>query len=361
MLVPRVAIVGVCAAALFWTSAAAAQDPYFKGKPLTLLIGSAAGGPTDIEGRLFAKYLGRHIAGQPNVIVQNKAGAGGLIGPTYLGEVAPKDGTVLGYFSGTAWNYVNNPEHWRVDYKAYEFVAYQSGTTIVFTRTDVPPGMKEPGDIMKARGLVVGGLSTDNPKDIRTRLALDMLGVQYRYVTGYRTSMPARLAMQRGEIHLFSESPPSYRAVIEPTLVKTGEMIPLWYDTEDASGAALPPKAMAGLAIPSFSQLYGKLKGARPSGQLWDAFRSIQEVNSTLQRVVTLPPGAPVAAAAELRAAVARLNQDKEFAAETLKVIGFEPDYTSGADIATRVRAMLVASPEIRAFVTDYIKQGQKK
>ena len=143
---PRFALSRLCA-----TADARADDPYYKGKRLTLLIGSAAGGPTDIEGRLFAKYLGRHIDGQPSVIVQNKDGAGGLLAPTYLGEVAPKDGTMLGYFSGTAWNYVNNPEHWRVDLKTFEFVAYQSGTTIHFVRTDVPPGMKKPTDIVKAR------------------------------------------------------------------------------------------------------------------------------------------------------------------------------------------------------------------
>ena len=158
---------------------ARADDPYYKGKRLTLLIGSAAGGPTDIEGRLFAKYLGRHIDGQPSVIVQNKDGAGGVLGPTYLGEVGPKDGTMLGYFSGTAWNYVNNPEHWRVDLKTYEFVAYQPGTTIHFVRTDVPPGMKEPTDIVKAKGLIAGGLSVDTSKDLRLRLGLDMLGVPF--------------------------------------------------------------------------------------------------------------------------------------------------------------------------------------
>ena len=179
MLSLRAAIAGICALAALATADARADDPYYKGKRLTLLIGSAAGGPTDIEGRLFAKYLGRHIDGQPSVIVQNKEGAGGVLAPTYLGEVGPKDGTMLGYFSGTAWNYVNNPEHWRVDLKTFEFVAYQSGTTIHFVRTDVPPGMKKPTDIVKAVGLVAGGTSVDNPKDIRLRLGLDMLGVPY--------------------------------------------------------------------------------------------------------------------------------------------------------------------------------------
>src|SRR5467141_3630185 len=79
-----------------------ADDPYYKGKRLTVLINFAAGGPTDIEGRLFAKYLIKHIAGQPGIIVQNMDGAGGLIGAQYRGEIAPKDGTVLGYLSGSA-------------------------------------------------------------------------------------------------------------------------------------------------------------------------------------------------------------------------------------------------------------------
>ena len=140
----------------------------------------------------------------------------------------------MGYLSGTSWIYVSEPERWRVDFKTYEFVAYQPGTTVHFVRTDVAPGMKEPADIVKAKGLIAGGLSIDTSKDLRLRLGLDMLGVPYKYVTGYRSSPPARLALQRGEINMFSESPPSYRAVVEPQLVKTGQAIPVWWDEVDA-------------------------------------------------------------------------------------------------------------------------------
>src|SRR5215472_14348250 len=234
---------------------AAADEPFYKGKRLTLLINFAAGGPTDIEGRLFAKYLVRHIAGEPQVIVQNMDGAGGLVGAQYLGEVAPRDGTVIGYLSGTAWVYVSDPDRWRVDFRKYEFVAYQPGTTVHFVRTDVPPGMHQPADIAKA-------------KDLRLRLALDMLGVPYKYVTGYRSSPPARLALQRGEISMFSESPPSYRSVVEPSLVKTGQAIPVFYDGVDDPPP--PQKQLEGLAIPSFPQLYRQIKGTLPSGQYWD-------------------------------------------------------------------------------------------
>ena len=133
------------------SAGARAEEPFYKGKRLTLLINFAAGGPTDIEGRLFAKYLVKHIDGQPGMIVQNMDGAGGLIGAQYLGEIAPKDGTVVGYLSGSAWLYVSDPDRWRVDFRKYEFVAYQPGTTVHYVRTDVPPGMHAPADIAKAR------------------------------------------------------------------------------------------------------------------------------------------------------------------------------------------------------------------
>jgi tripartite-type tricarboxylate transporter receptor subunit TctC len=349
------------AAAMLVSPDAGAAEPFYKGKRLTLLISAASGGPTDIEGRLLAKYLGRHIEGQPALLVLNKEGAGGVVGATFLGEVAPRDGTMLGYMSGTAWNFVNEPERWRVDLRAFEFVGFQSGTTIHFMRADMAPGMKVPADIVKAQGLVAGGLAVENAKDIRMRLGLDMLGVPYRYVTGYRGSVQARLALARNEISMFSDSPPTYRAAVEPTLVKSGEVLPVWYDTSDEGDSTRAAASLEGLAIPTFAALHREVKGTPPSGPKWEAFRTIHNVNSTLQRLIALPSGAPAEAASALRAAIARLNQDQEFAAESVKTIGFAADYETGSEVAARVRALLVASPEVRAFVVDYIKSAQKK
>jgi len=345
-------------ATVLMASAVCAAEPYYKGKRLTLLIGSAVGGPTDVEGRLFAKYLSRHIEGRPTILVQNREGAGGVVGATYLGEVAPRDGSMLGYLSGTAWNFVSEPARWRVDLRSFEFVAFQSGTAIHFVRADTPPGIKVPADIARAQGLVVGGLAVDNPRDIRLRLGLDMLGVPHRYVAGYRGTMQAMLALARSEIHMFSDSPPTYRSTVEPTLVKSGEVLPVWYDTTGEADSAHVAASLAGLAIPSFVALHSAVKGAPPSGPKWEAYRTIHHVNGTLQRLLALPPGAPQEAAAALRAAIARLNQDQEFAAESIRTIAFAPDYETGPDIAARVRALLVASPEVRAFVADYIKVG---
>jgi tripartite-type tricarboxylate transporter receptor subunit TctC len=359
----QAALIATCAAVCLGTSTSGvrAEDPFYKGKRITLLINFAAGGPTDIEGRLFARFLAKHLDGQPTVIVQNMDGAGGVIGAQYIGEVAPKDGTYVGYLSGTSWVYVSEPERWRVDFKAYEFVAYQPGTTVHFARTDIPPGIREPTDIVKAKGVIAGGLSADTSKDLRLRLGLEMLGVPYQYVTGYRSSAPARLAMQRGEINMFSESPPSYRAVVEPQMVKTGQAIPIWWDATDTADPPKPQKQMEGLTIPSFPQLHKKVKGKLPSGKMWEAYRTLFDVNSTLQRLIVLAPGTPKAAYDALRTAIEGINNDKDFAAEAMKAIEFVPEYPTAPDMSNQVRAMLHATPEMRTFINDFMRNVPKR
>src|SRR5262245_57901338 len=113
-------LIGLCAL-LRAASATAARvdDPFSTGNRLPAVINCGAGGPADIEGRLFAKHLGKHIDGHPNIIVQNIDGAGGLIGTTYLGEVAPRDGTAVGHLTGISWRYANNPEQFRIDLLRY--------------------------------------------------------------------------------------------------------------------------------------------------------------------------------------------------------------------------------------------------
>ena len=352
---------GLCMVATLAAAPAQAQpEPFYKGKRLTLLINFAAGGPADIEGRLFARHFGKHIDGNPNIIVQNRDGAGGLVGANFLGEIGPRDGTMAGYLTAAAWNYVIDPAAYRIDFSTYEFVAYQPVNVIYYMRTDTPPGMKDSAGIMRATGLVAGGLAADSSKDILIRLTLDMLGVSYKYVTGFRSSAPARLAFQRGEINFFSESSPSYFGVVEPTMVKTGQAIAMFYDPIYDGKTFAPFKPMDDQSVPGFPDFYRKLKGKLPSGPMWDVYRANLAVDAAMLRTVVMPPGVPSAAVDALRTAIARLNNDAEFAKEAQKSLQFVPHYVTGGDLNAQVRRTLVVKPEIRAFVTDYIKKPPK-
>src|SRR5262245_59969493 len=357
-----VAVTAALAASLVCgvTSAGHAQ-PFYQNKRVTVLINYAAGGPSDIEGRIFAKYLVKHLDGAPTLVVQNMDGAGGLVGAKYLGEVSARDGTVVGALTGAAWLYAANPERWPVAFPTYEFVARQPATTIHFVRKDLAPGINKPTDIVKAQGLIAGGLGVDTSKDLRMRMVLDMLGVPFKYVTGYRSSPPARLALQRGEIHMFSESPPSYRTGVMPQVIEPGIAIAVWWDEIVDPAPEITRKQMEGLDVPSFLQLYKSIKGTTPSGEIWDAYRALYSMNSTLLRLVAMPPETPRAALAELSQAVQRMASDPEYAAESNKVMGFVPEYETAPDMTQQVRAAMNVPPQMLEFIKEYTRNVPKR
>src|SRR5215471_15458029 len=338
----------------------AGAQGYYTGKQLTVLVNYDAGGPTDIEARVFARHIGRLIAGSPNVIVQNMGGAAGLIGTKYLGEVAAKDGMMLGYLTAASQRYVTNPERFAVDFRSYEFIAAIPSGRIHFMRSDVKPGMKTAGDLLKAENLVVGGLGRDAPKDMSMRLTLDMLGVPYRYVTGYNSSAQAMLAMQRNEISYHADSPPIYATKVEP-LVKSGDLITPYYDPGFNGAEFSVPKQMKGLPILPFQEFYKSIKGGLPAGPLWDAYLSLLAVNGTMYRLIAMPPGAPQTAVAQLRQAVLGLNEDKAYIEEAQKTMGEAPEYISNANLNAEVRNGLSIKPETKTFMQDYVKRGDNR
>ena len=142
-----------------------------------------------------------------------------------------------------------DPEGQRVDFKTFDFVGFQPGNAVYYVRSDLPPGMKVGADILKAQGLVAGGLGIESAKDLTIRLTLEMLGVPFKYVTGYASSVKARLAVQRGEVSLHSESTPAYFNVVEPTMVKTGEVLPIYYDPNYDGETFSVPKVMEGSSV----------------------------------------------------------------------------------------------------------------
>lgn len=343
-----------------WIGTAQAEDPFYRGKRLTVLVNFASAGPTDIEGRLFAKFLGKHLAGKPSIIVQNMDGAGGAVGKNYLGEIAPRDGTMVGYLSGSAWNHVTTRDRSRVDFLTYSFVAYQPGTTVYYVRADVPPGLKVPGDIVKAKEVVIGGLSADSSKDLLLRLTTDMLGVKTKYVTGYKSNSAARLALDRGEISMFAESPPGYRSVVEPGAIASGVALPLFYNPGWNGTRFATPTQVKGLDMPSFDQFYRQTLGREPEGRLWEAYKQVLAVSSAMQRIIAFPPGVPSEAVRDIREAIARFEGDAEYAAEATRLLGFVPDYESSAGVQEEVQRALSLPTQDREWLEAYVRAASK-
>jgi hypothetical protein len=353
-------IAGFCAALAAMTVGVRADEAFYKGKRLTVLVNYAPGGSTDTEARVFVRHIGRVLEGQPAVIIQNMEGAGGFVGAKYVGEVAPRDGTLVGYLTATPFLAALEPERFKVDFKSYEFIGIQAGTSINFVRTDVSPGMKEPADLLKAKGLVVASLAPDSPKGVRLRLGFDILGLSYKFISGYRSGGAAKLAFERGEVNVYGESPPSYFAIIEPGLVKSGTAIPLYMDSNfDGPNCFIPDSAQNSPVAP-FHEYYRRVKGRVPSGELWDAYKGIIAPDGTMTRVIVLPPGAPQAAVEALRQGLTRLNGDKAYAEDAQKAFGFVPVWRAGADNNAVAARSMTLDAATRAFLRDYIKNPPK-
>jgi hypothetical protein len=158
---------------------------------------------------------------------------------------------------------------------------------------------------------------------------------------------------------MFAESPPSYRSVVVPQLVTTGIAIPVWYD--EIVDPPIPTRQLEGLTIPSFPQLYRRIKGAAPSGEHWNAYRTLYEMNNSLLRLVALPPGAPRPAIEALTKAVQQLVHDKEFAAESTKILEYIPEYETAPDLNEQVRKVMVVTPEMRTYINDYTRKVPKR
>ena len=341
------------------TSSPAAERPFYQGKNINFVINFAAGGPTDIEGRIVARHLAKHIPGQPALVPQNMAGAGRVTGMNFLGEVAKPDGQTMGYFTGPYNHQMMRTPTLRVDLMKLPFIASIQGVTVCYLRSDVPPGIKKPTDIVKAERFRAGGLSYDSNKDLRFRLAFDILGLKYDYVTGYNSSNDARLAVQRNEIQYHDENIPGYRGVVEPQLVKTGIVTPIYYhDVFSPDGVLKSSPDFPELS--SFTQVYTQIFGKPPSGIKYDTLKAANIASGNMGRVAMMPPGTPPQAVTALRQAFAALSKDEEFIADAMKVMKFHPRFEIGEDGERLRQKVLQVSPELVDFVRQFVEQARK-
>jgi tripartite-type tricarboxylate transporter receptor subunit TctC len=329
-----------------------AESAFYRGKTLTVLINFATGGPTDIEGRLVARFLGRHLPGQPTIVVQNMPGAGGIVGTNYLGEVAKPDGLTMGYFTGQFFNVLTADPTLRVDLAKFAYIASIEGVAVAYMRKDVTPGIQQPSDIVRAKGFKAGGLSLNSAKDVRFRIQLDILNVPHQYVTGYNSNSDARLALERNEIQFFTEGTPGYRLQVQPRLVKDGLVTPVYADElVTANGEFRPSREVPDVL--SFSQLHQQIFGKPGSGVLWEALKTINMTHA-MQRIAKVPPNTPQDAVAALRHGFTEMIKDQEFRQEFKKVTLSDPNFQVGGEADKLIGQLVNAPAEVKNTIRKY-------
>lgn len=345
--------------ALATTATAAEKTPFYQGKTINVIINFAAGGPTDIESRVFARHLPKHIPGNPTVTVQAMGGAGGLTAVNYIGEVAKPDGFTAAYFTGSLFQHQIKDPALRVDISKFGFITGVHGVTVSYIRSDVAPGIKKPSDFMKAQKFRAAGLGISSSKDVRFRLSFDILGLKYDYVTGYNSSSDARLAVQRNEAQYHDETLPSYRSQVEPQMVKTGMVTPLYYtDLVAPSGEILVSRDVPELQ--PFSYYYREVFGKPPSGIKYEALKAANMSSTNMTRMFLMPPKAPAELVAILRKAFDALSKDQDFLVDAINVMRFQPRFEVGEAGERMFKVASSIKPEVIEFLRKYIAEANK-
>jgi tripartite-type tricarboxylate transporter receptor subunit TctC len=339
-----------------WT---AEKPSFYQGKTINIIINFAAGGPTDIESRIFAKHLSRHIPGQPTVTVQAMGGGGGITAANFIGEVAKPDGLTAAYFTGSLFHQQLKDPGLRVDLSKFGFITGVNGVTVSYIRADVAPGMKKPSDFMKAQKFRAAGLGVSSSKDVRFRLSFDLLGLKYDYVTGYNNSSDARLAVQRGEAQYHDETLPSYRTQVEPQMVKTGMVVPIYYtDLVAPSGEILVSRDVPEL-LP-FTHYYKEAFGKLPSGIKYEALKAANMSSTNMTRMFLMPPKAPPETIGILRKAFDSLSRDQDFLQEAIGTMRFQPRFEVGEAGERLFKQASATSPEVVNFLRKYIEEANR-
>jgi len=330
---------------------AQAQD-FYHGKTLTVMVGLAAGGSADTLVRLFVPHLKKHIPGEPNIIVQNMPGAGGVLAFNYIYEKAPKDGSQIIFSLWDPLAQAVGNQGLRARYDQFPYLGGISDVRVNYMRVDaVPGGMKQPADIMKAQNLIVGAYGTTDVAGILAHLSLKVLGVPHKIVTGYRGGADVFLALQRGEVNVHNTSLATFRTRSKG-FVQSGEGVGLSYlVASDEKGDYKRRDDIKDM--PAFQDLYKQIHGKLPEGPVFNAFNWTVQQFGDLAYIGLAPPGTADSTLAILRKGIEDTMKDKDFIAESTQRNGLPFEYVSVEDGAKVFKALSSVSPEILAGLKE--------
>src|SRR5215831_15459033 len=178
---------------------ARAEEPYYHGKTVRLLIGQPPGGGYDTYGRLFAHFLPQFVPGQPSVVLQHMPGAGGLVMANHLYTQAPHDGTTIALGSGgIATAALFGIPGARFDARRFSWIGNMNsevGISVAWHQS----GTKTTADLFD-REFIVGGSGANSDSVVFPNVLNAVMGMRFKVVPGYKGMAEIVLAMERGEV-----------------------------------------------------------------------------------------------------------------------------------------------------------------
>jgi tripartite-type tricarboxylate transporter receptor subunit TctC len=182
-------------------------EAFYKGKTITIVIGSTAGGFYDRWGRLFARHMAKYIPGNPEIIAQNMAGAGSVIATNHVYNVAKPDGlTLVMPLNSVYVDQLVGRQQVKFDLRKFHWVGSPSiEPSIMYMRSDAP--FKSIEDMIKTKEAPkCGGTGTSSTDFILSSILEELLGAKINSVLGYPGGTEIDLAVQKNEVVCRSHS-----------------------------------------------------------------------------------------------------------------------------------------------------------
>jgi len=331
---------------LGWVPGAGAQGEHdFKGKMVRIVVGTATGGGVDLYARLIAQYLGRHLPGEPTVMVQNMPGASSLVATNYIYNMAKPDGLTLGAvqagvyfdqllghssakFDWSKFTWIGSPE--RLDAQLYVKANSPYKTLEDIRRTAEPPRC--------------GGAGTGATGYYVVRVIEETLGLKFKTVTGYQSGAEIDLAVERGELHCRAFDIGSFVGR-EPTRswFKTGVVRSL-IQTGRKRDHRLPE-------VPTLYELMDQYKTSDQNRRMATAILS----STVFGRPMVAPPGLPTDLTRTLRDAYVKTLKDPEFVAETKKR-QYDLEPVSWEEMQNMAREVINQPPDVIELVRKVLE-----
>lgn len=329
------------AIALATAQSAIAAD-FYKGKTITIVTSTGAGGTYDTLARGISRYMDRHIPGSPNLIVQNMPGGGNVLATNHMYNIAAKDGTAIATINNAIpLHQVVDGRGVRYDTRKFNWLGSTGGSNSVTLAWNTA-GVKTIQDVMK-KEVILGGTGPASSIVIFPTVMNRMLGTKFKIVTGYKSSAAVDIALERGEVQARSGS---FEAAYSqhPDWISKKKVVVL-VQVGARKDKTLPD-------VPLLTEL------ARN-----DEERKVLNLISApilLGRPYLAPPGVPAERVKLLRAAFAATMSDPKFTGY-IKKFGLSVDPLSGDEVAQIVNDTINASASVVAKAKEVMPRKKKK
>jgi len=312
---------------------------FYAGKQITLIVGAGTGGGYDLQARVAARHLGKHIPGHPSVVVQNIPSR--ITSANMMFTTALKDGTTIALLQrGILLAKLLYPSDIHFDIGKFHWLGSLNRETAVTLAWNTAPH-KTAQDLLE-KELVVGGIAGVDP-ETTPRIYNGLLGTKFKVVTGYSSTAQIALAIERGELQGFG-------------------------DWSWSSLKALRPQWLSEKKVTLLMQ--GGLKNEPELGSLPNAFdfvkndadRKVMElhfIQKVAARPLVAPPEVPADRVAALRKALEALARDKDFLAEMARA-RMEFNFVPGTEVDKVVRQILSTPADLAARYAKAFSPQQK-